>query len=170
MCLRIRYLFLYESGIEASKSINVLPVHAAVSDVSGSAMLYVSPGHSNHSLIESYTDYQDVITVPAVSVDDHLGTLGNPVIDFAKLDVEGSEILVLNGMTRTILRSPNLSMVVELDPRALRAGGRSQLDLLNLLKSLGFVVQEIDSWGIDLDPHLNPSDVTRNLLCQRDNN
>jgi len=140
-------------------------VHAAVSNISGSVNLYISPGHSNHSLNPGYTDYQDTITVPATTVDDHLRTLGNPEIDFVKLDVEGSEVRVLQGMEHTISRSPNLMMIVELNPRALPAGGYTPEDLLGIIQSYGFKPREITARGKLVDPFDNQSDETRNLLC-----
>ena len=93
-------------NLRDSKYANVVPVHAALSDESGQAQLYVSPGHSNHSLNPGYTDYQDTINVPAMSADDYLNILVNPRVDFVKMDVEGSEIRVSKGMERTIAHSP----------------------------------------------------------------
>lgn len=43
-------------NLSQRQSHNVLPIQAAVAEKSGRQLLYVSPGHSNHSLVMGYTD------------------------------------------------------------------------------------------------------------------
>lgn len=144
---------------------SVHAVQVAVSDYVGEIELHVSPGHSNHSLIPGYTNGEGVITVPTTTVDDYLSAFCQSPVDFIKIDAEGAEIRILSGMTETFNKSPTLMMVVELNPRALAAGGWSPYDLTNKLDNLGFTTKEITEDGSLINPYEFPSNETRNILC-----
>ena len=61
-----------------------------------------------------------------------------------KIDVEGHELLVLRGMKDTLSRFPDLSLVVEFNPKVLKAAGTRPEDLLLELDRLGFSVFLLD--------------------------
>jgi FkbM family methyltransferase len=151
-------------NMEARRRTNVTAHHRALSDENGYVDLYVSPGHSNHSLVKGYTQAEKTVKVEAVRLDDYLPDLK---MDFLKMDVEGSEPRVLNGMRRIINASPNLVMIVEYNRTSLGAGYPSPQILLDLLTELGFEYQAIlddGSLGEIPDDHK-----TYNLLCTRKN-
>jgi FkbM family methyltransferase len=152
-------------NLQAQRAESVFAVQIAVSDFVGEVELHVSPGHSNHSLIPGYTNGEGVISVPTSTVDDYLSTFCQSPVDFIKIDSEGAEIRILSGMVETIKRSPTLTMVVELNPRALSAGGWSPYDLVKKLNDLGFITKEITKDGGLKQPYELPSDETRNILC-----
>jgi hypothetical protein len=85
-------------------------------------------------------------------------------VDFIKVDVEGFEIEVLNGMRGIIAKSPNLHMLVEYNARALRAGCVAPIDLLTLIESLGFEVRRILPDG-SLSKNISDKSETFNVLC-----
>jgi FkbM family methyltransferase len=154
-------------NLQATRATNVEPIHAAVADRAGTLPLHVSPGHSNHSLVRGYTDSKEIVHVPAVTIDGWLSARGVSRISFVKIDTEGAEIMVLEGMREVIRNSPDLTMLVELNPRAHRAAGRPPQKLLEVLADLGFETREIDEWG-RLNPPLTLAEpATRNLLCYR---
>ncbi|MCH7605439.1 FkbM family methyltransferase, partial [Patescibacteria group bacterium] len=76
--------------------------------------------------------------VETATLDDELGEFNNPIIDFIKMDVEGSEPKILKGARNTIARSPKLAMVVEFQIDTLRVAGVSGDAFLKLLEELGF--------------------------------
>lgn len=59
-------------------------------------------------------------------------------VRFAKIDTQGSEWFALRGMQRTLAESPNLGLLLEFWPYALR--GASPRELLELLVASGFTL------------------------------
>jgi hypothetical protein len=94
----------------------VQPFPYAVADRNGKLALHLSPGHTNHSIVEGFTDSNEACEVEAVSLDSFLAQRGIGSVDFIKIDVEGAEPLVLAGLRETIARSPRLNMLIEMNP------------------------------------------------------
>jgi len=155
-------------NIEARKCQVVEPACKALSDFIGEIEFFVSQGHTTHGLIEGFSENEGSITVESTTVDAYLDELGNPSVDFVKIDVEGAEPRVLSGMVETIRRNPKLILLVELNPRALKAGRNSAQGLISQLEALGFVSMEIEKGGRLVPPLENTTDKTRNLLCVRE--
>ncbi|MFM7684796.1 MAG: FkbM family methyltransferase [Actinomycetota bacterium] len=97
--------------------------------------------------------------VPVVSLDDAVGDAAGPVdvtrIDVIKIDVEGHEAKVLDGAALLLQRNPDVSLIVELNPTALRAAGSNTAELMQRLPR--------DRWDIHLidecsTPHLRAFD------------
>jgi FkbM family methyltransferase len=63
-------------------------------------------------------------------------------VDLAKIDVEGAEIEVLNGMKSIVNRSGSLVLFDEWSPDFMRSAGREPSELFDRLRALGF--QHID--------------------------
>jgi FkbM family methyltransferase len=61
-----------------------------------------------------------------------------------KINVEGSEIEVLDGMKKIIKKINDIRLFIEFNPSCLMANGHEPIDLINKLKSLGFQVHFID--------------------------
>ena len=92
---------------------------------------------------------EDAVVVRATTLDEALA--GRP-LDVLKMDIEGSEVRALDGMTRTLAASPSLVVLVECNPGALRAAGSSAAELLDRLETEGFRVHEIDERAEELRP------------------
>ncbi len=91
---------------------NVICERKAVSNRMGTSPLYLNKIHNfgGHSLIGNGSyEY-----VPVTSLDIYFGA---SKIDLIKLDVEGSEPEVIQGMRNLINNNPNLALVVEYLPR-----------------------------------------------------
>lgn len=84
------------------------------------------------------------IEVDTVTLDEAMLTR----LDAVKIDVEGAELEVLEGM-RLILESGELSVLcVEWFPAGMRAAGIDPVELPTLIRSLGFSrVEALDDWG-----------------------
>jgi len=59
-------------------------------------------------------------------------------VDAVKIDVEGAEIEVLEGMNEMFSRNPALQLWVEWFPGAMKSAGRDPLDLPQRLQDIGF--------------------------------
>lgn len=143
---------------------NVKIIEKAVSAENGKATLFIAPGHSMHSLNAGYTPEQGRVTVDTIALDKFMPLNQIDQVDFIKIDVEGAEPLVLKGMRQIVRNSPGLTMLVEYNPVALRAGGFDPLEMLVVLSDMGFVPQRIFPDGSlgTIDP---ASDECVNLLC-----
>jgi FkbM family methyltransferase len=135
---------------------NVVASTSAVSDRPGRLPFFVRGWDLSESSLWQESHTTDVIEVPSTTLDEELG--GQPV-DVLKMDIEGGEVLALDGMTATIAASPNLIMFVECNPSALAASGSSAGQLVERLRGLGFDVAEIDEKGRACGP------VTERLLA-----
>ena len=131
---------LLTSNVERNGYYNVLPVQQAVSNFRGPTNLSVSNlDNGSHSIyINSDRPSSGNIIVQATTLDIFLEELGWPTIDFVKVDVEGGEMAVLEGMNQFFDRSPSAKLVLEFCPFLLQSAGVKPNDLLDKAMSLGY--------------------------------
>lgn len=81
-------------------------IHGAVQDRSGKVDFLVGPSHGTGKIVgslgRSTMDYQGRIQIPGVSIDDFIFQDGNDMPDIIKIDIEGGELLALQGMQRLL--------------------------------------------------------------------
>lgn len=83
---------------------------------------------------------RESVDVDVVALDD---VVDRPV-DLVKIDVQGYESFVLDGMRGLIDRSPQLAMLLEFCPALLLEAGTQPADLLERLRGEGFGLHEVD--------------------------
>jgi FkbM family methyltransferase len=105
---------------------NVRLIEEAVTDFTGSVTLYTEDlSGQNNSLLERYSVFEanmratdvgqikrDSIAVPCTTLDAFLDSVGPDVPSFVKIDAEGSELSVLQGMKRW-LEAANVVLMIE---------------------------------------------------------
>lgn len=105
-------------------------------------------------------------TVRTTPVDAFLVARGVSQVDLVKMDIEGAEIGALRGMQQTIANSPNLVLVMEYNPQALKAFGHDPIAALHEVQSFGFSKVE----AIEVDGRLtnlsHQPDHLQNLTAQ----
>jgi hypothetical protein len=69
-----------------------------------------------------------------------------------KIDVEGAELSVLHGMAATIRRAAQVSLICEINPSALQAGGRQPADLIRQLRAFELQLYFLSDAGGGLIP------------------
>jgi FkbM family methyltransferase len=126
----------------------VQPVHAAVSDSNGVCKLFLHPtsGMSN-SLVHDWEN-SEAINVSSTTVDNWLAE--NPEFqkpDIVKIDVEGAEKRVLDGMRSTLRDNPHVTLIVEFCPKLL-GGEDGSRDLLQTLRTHGALLLITESGDI----------------------
>ncbi|HTA97451.1 MAG TPA: FkbM family methyltransferase [Solirubrobacteraceae bacterium] len=88
------------------------------------------------------------ITVATTSLDTWADTEGWPRIDLVKIDAEGAEAAVLDGMTELIKRNPHVVVVLEFQADALQSAGEEPIEFLRrLLKMASGQVNLLDDGG-----------------------
>lgn len=161
-------LVALRSNLSSPRYSNVEICPFAASDQDGTATLFVSPGHSNHSLIEGYTAAETKLEIPVVTIDRFLKNREIAAVDFVKMDIEGGESRALQGMRETIRSSPRFRLLVECNPLALRSAGSTPADFLRLISSLGLNPEAIlEDASLGLLPDVTTIDLYVNLLCSR---
>lgn len=104
-----------------------------------------------------HTFSAQTFTVRTTPVDHFLAAQGIEQVDLVKMDIEGAEIGALRGMQQTIAHSPNLKLVMEYNPHALKAFGHDPVTALQEVQSFGFAKVE----AIEADGRL--TDLTHDL-------
>lgn len=161
------------SNLKLNRLRNVIPVKKAVADFCGHSWLYHEPlgGGSSLYLVHSY---REPITVDVVTLDAFFSEFGWPNIDLIKLDVEGAELAVLRGARIVMRRNPNLILILELNPSALRAAGVTVSDFFDALYDYGFGRITVIAGNRILSKDASPRKLTSlewqatvNLCCRR---
>jgi FkbM family methyltransferase len=132
---------LLAASIEANHFDSLRLVHAAVSDRAG-ALRFFANGPFGHVAADGVND--GVVTVPALAVDDLLKTVGWDRVDFVKLDIEGSEIAGLLGMSGLLNRADAPPIFVESNGHTLHMFGESPRTLKATLIAYGYQLFHVE--------------------------
>jgi FkbM family methyltransferase len=147
---------------------NIIPVHAAVGAKSGEVELVHNPQHMGDHRVrtESFGAGGETTRVPMVSLDDYVRDRRLGEIAFVKIDVQGYELAVCEGMREIIDANPLLAIALEFMPDAMRELGFAGADLLAFLDKRGFSPQVIERSG-ELRPFTGAVADYVNLLFRR---
>jgi FkbM family methyltransferase len=89
---------------------NVQPVQKAIAASSGESRLFLDSFHAGHTLVDGRVGERG-IPVGVTSLDDFVRDLDLPGLDVVKLDIEGAELLAIDGM-RNLLRSERRPVIL----------------------------------------------------------
>lgn len=103
---------LLTRNIELNKYRNIVAVRKAVSNKTGKADLFLNRQAGAHGFLPDREDVVGVTTVETVSLDGYFEGSESP-IDIIKIDVEGAELAVLQGMPNIIRNNDNLKIFTE---------------------------------------------------------
>lgn len=148
----------------------------AVADAIGESAMFLSGLDSGrHSFYRNGVTSGRRVPVRIVTLDAVLERLGHPAIDLVKIDVEGGEPRVLQGMGALLARGlPRL--LIELAPCELAAAGATPQALMDRLRALGFRIQAVGPAGpapladgelAPLVARLTKEGSSVNLWCER---
>ena len=167
-----------EKNIELNNYGNIVATQMAVSDQKANATMYLTSLDSGrHSLFQHGLPKQGTTQIETTTLDYFLESQGWPQVDLMKVDVEGAEVAVLDGMTQLLAKSPQLKLIIEFNPTLLQSAGVAPTSFLEKVRSLGFQMCTIDD-SIGLSPvdemdssaladRLLAADNSVNLLCTK---
>lgn len=148
-------------NLEANGYGHARAVPAAVSNVTGRGRLYLNPhGNTGDHQIYAGPEARRAVEVDVVRLDDWAGDRGLAA-DVILMDLQGAEMLALEGMEALLARSPAVRIFSELWPDGLRAAGRSAEAYLARLRALGFRLSVIDEAARRLSPLAGVEDLAR---------
>lgn len=85
------------------------------------------------------------VRVPAAALDDELVDFGR--VDIVKIDVEGAELRVMQGLRRTLAANAGIKVLCEWSPDSVRAVGDDPADLVALFDDCGLVASVLQDDG-----------------------
>jgi FkbM family methyltransferase len=156
---------------------NLVLEQKAVLSQSGSGRLYQSQSNPGDHRIYDLRDGRRSIPAEIVSLDDYFEDIENP-IDFIKIDVQGAEMAVIDGMSDLLShpsKTKNLQTLIEFCPLALQEFGSDPREFLTTLDSWGLKIRLLDGKKKNTGP-IRPESLTWdhwtpetyvNLFCSR---
>jgi FkbM family methyltransferase len=158
-------------NIKANGCRNVVAERNAVWRKSGEETLFLDKSNlGGHSLVKANVmDKDGSVCVKATSLDEYFGTLDCPV-DFIKMDVQGSEMGVFEGMEGIMKQDCPLGIMAEFWPEGIRNSGVSPEVFLERLVRRRFDIYSIGQSVKSLDinqPLQKPDGKEVMLFCQR---
>lgn len=117
----------------------VRAVPKAASNSRRTVRLYLSETESGETSF--YPDdqvTQDNIEVETVVLDEFFSKEGWPKVHVVKVDVEGAEVEVLQGIKEIVQRNPHLKLIVEFNPNTQVKSLGNHEDIFKIIGSLGF--------------------------------
>jgi len=133
------YGFLYKNVFANNLRSKVIPLPIAASDKDGYSDLCVKISSGAHTLEDSLNCRRKVKII-TLRVDTLLRILKIDNVDIVKIDVEGHETRVINGMYRLLSSNSPRVLVIEIS--------KKNLYLLKMLVELGYNVVKLDCWDL----------------------
>jgi len=158
---------------------NIILEEKAVGDKHGRVTLYQSDNPGNHRLFPQTKQTKGEVEVELTSLDKYFidSNLAEK-ISFIKIDVEGLEFSVLNGMKNILKNNKKIKILFEFVPENIMEVGFAPIGVLNLLTSIGFKLYCIDERAkkllrvskneeiLKLCSSTNNT-ISRNLFCEK---
>lgn len=136
------YAILRRMSAQPEFTGRITAVQSAVGAAEGTVQLWQNMHHhADHRVItdqfRATAAPVDCVSVPMVTIDGFLERNPGPV-SFVKIDVQGFELPVCEGMKATLERNPDLTIVLEYAPSAMRELGFDPTRLVKFLADRGF--------------------------------
>jgi FkbM family methyltransferase len=135
---------LLKRNVEINGYKNVTLVQKAVSHQTERVKLYLHEENKGmHNIYEPDSPDSPAIEIETVSLDDFLESYTEK-IDFIKMDIEGSELDAIEGMSSILQKSKNVKLMVEFFPLGIKRLGLSPEQLLDRLVEHRFKLYHIN--------------------------
>ncbi len=130
------------------------PMHAAVGDTIGTISLWHNVHHhADHRIVTSrfagtLSGHDRVVEVPCNTIDNlvQTGVIPSPIA-FVKIDVQGYELPVCRGMSKTLEANPTIVVALEYAPDSMRELGFDGLELLRFFEERSYTMHLIGRDG-----------------------
>lgn len=142
---------LRQTALQPGAEGKIVPIQGAVGAENGTIDLWINPRHhGDHRVVtgQFHSDHPQAkgITMPVVSIDSFLRN-EKANVSFIKIDVQGYELAVCEGMQNTLRQSPDLAIVLEFMPSAMRELGFDPSRLIDFLLERDFEIYLVHRGG-----------------------
>lgn len=162
---------LLKENITLNNYNNVQIEQVAVSNFNGKATLHISKNKTGMHRLHQSVYCENSTEVDVLKIDDYLMKKNIKKIDFIKIDVEGAELDVLQGMINTIIQN-KVKLLLEFIPENLVEHMAIPMELLKFLTDHNFEIYAIENGEFyklnDLNKISN-SYMGKNLFCVKIN-
>jgi FkbM family methyltransferase len=142
---------LLQRNVAANRYANVVTVQAAVWRSDGRQRLFLRDDHHGDHRMYDPGDGRSSVEVDTISLDSYFAGDSRP-LRLIKLDIQGSELHALRGMTGLLRRNPDVIVILELWPRGLRGCGAEPHLVLDLMQELGLKPWQLNPRSGRLQP------------------
>lgn len=140
----------------------------AASNEPGSLRLYLSEENKGDHRIFETEEKRKSVEIEAVALDDYFEGRESR-IDFVKIDTQGAEAVIVDGMDRIIAGNQSIEVIIEFWPKALSQFGRDSDALLTKLDRAGFHFFSLGVWGKPSPLRLvQPSELSEKLTVENE--
>lgn len=126
----------------------VVATRAAVGAANGTLRLWLNPRHHGDHRIATDALAGETMEVPVVAIDSFVERESIHPVRFIKIDVQGYEPAVCEGMARTLAANPECAVSLEYMPAALREQGYDPPKLVEWFESRGYVAHSMLHGGM----------------------
>src|SRR5262249_34723232 len=131
--------------------IEEIAFHISTRDLSTSSIANFSQLNlQTDELKHLYTQEQRILKVNTTSLDRYFDDFGIK-IDLIKMDAEGSEPRIFDGMKNIIKNNPNLVIICESNPPVISASSQEPKKFLEQIRSYGFPLKYIGSNSVPVE-------------------
>lgn len=159
---------LLKKNIEINGYKNVVLIQKAIANKTGKINLYISEGNRADNRIYDSQDGRKYIEVETIRLDDYFGTY-NGKINFIKIDIQGSEGGVIQGMSSVLGKNKELKIMTEFWPIGIKRFGMEPTEYIKLLQGHYFRIYYINREPVNitqlLDAYTPEKDNYTNLFC-----
>jgi FkbM family methyltransferase len=134
------FSLLWEN-VRRNRASNVLPIHAAAGEETGSIRLNLSPDNSGDHRTARHPVGVSSIEVPVIALDD---LLEDVLIDVVAIDAQGFDHRIVRGMAKLVARC-RPPMLVEFWPTGILELGESPASVIDEYRDLGYRVELFSS-------------------------
>ena len=135
---------LLKKSVEINGFENVVLIQKAVSNITDKVKLFLGDNDSaiNRIYDAKLGDAKESIDVESVTIDEYFKE-NDELVNFIKIDSEGSEVKIINGMKQFLSRNQELVMMTEFFPFLIKKSGDEPNQYLKSLEKSGFSLYNI---------------------------
>ncbi len=165
---------ILKKNVEINGYNNVILEQKIVSNTNGISTLYISEKAGSHRIYKS-DNFVESLEIKSISMDSYIEKNNLKKINFIKIDVEGAELNVLQGIQKILDSNKHIILFTEFSPNQIKSCGLEPTDMINFLTNNKFKIyftQIKNNKTVFLDFEKiyslkNYENKTINLICSR---